>query len=121
MHRFGYYMGGFAIGLIFLAFFLSGKKTTCDYSPNKRVLKNIRIKERSLSPQTIQTLNAYSMDSTQINYLLLKGRVDFSKSKTHLDSCNIYVIKGKIDKRTLEITVKNCSEKAEILNASIHN
>ena len=41
IHRLGYYLGGFSIGLIFLAFFLSGKRASCDYGPDARVLKNI--------------------------------------------------------------------------------
>ena len=44
MRRLGYYLGGFSIGLILLAFFLSGKRTSCDYGPEARVLKNIRTK-----------------------------------------------------------------------------
>ena len=41
IHRLGYYLGGFSIGLILLAFFLQGKKTSCDYGPNARTTKNI--------------------------------------------------------------------------------
>ena len=41
IHRLGYYLGGFSIGLIFLAFFLSVKRASCDYGPDARVLKNI--------------------------------------------------------------------------------
>jgi len=45
IHRLGYYLGGFSIGLIFLAFFLSGKRASCDYGPDARVLKNIGLKQ----------------------------------------------------------------------------
>ena len=49
VHRFGFYMGGFSIGLGFLIFFLSGKKTSCAYGPDARVLKNIRTKKPQYS------------------------------------------------------------------------
>ena len=35
--RFGYYLGGFSVGLIFLGFVFSGKKTSCNYGPSARV------------------------------------------------------------------------------------
>ena len=44
VYRFGFFFGGFSIGLVFLMFFLSGKKTSCAYGPDARVLKNIQIK-----------------------------------------------------------------------------
>ncbi len=51
LKRIGYYLGGFSIGLVLLAFFLSGKKTSCDYSPSARVKKNIRTKKHSYSEE----------------------------------------------------------------------
>jgi hypothetical protein len=43
-HRLGFFLGGFSIGLVFLAFFLKQKKTKFAYGPNDRVLKNINDK-----------------------------------------------------------------------------
>ena len=60
IHRLGYYLGGFAVGLIFLSFFLSGKKTSCSYSPQARTIKNINLKDFQFSGKaniTLQTLN----------------------------------------------------------------
>ena len=42
--RLGYYLGGFAIGLVILMFFLNGKDASCDYGPNARTVKNISSK-----------------------------------------------------------------------------
>ena len=39
--RFGYYLGGFSVGLIFLGFVFSAKKTSCNYSPSARVKNNL--------------------------------------------------------------------------------
>ena len=49
IQRIGYYLGGFAIGLVVLAFFLSGKKTSCSYGPEARVIKNISTKKLAYS------------------------------------------------------------------------
>ena len=51
IHRIGYYLGGFTIGIVILIFFLSGKKTSCDYGPNARVLKNIRSKHKTYTAE----------------------------------------------------------------------
>ena len=42
--RLFYYLGGFALGTVILLFFLSGKRTSCDYGPNDRTLKHLRTK-----------------------------------------------------------------------------
>ena len=41
LYRLGYYLGGFSVGLILLAFILNGKKTSCNYTPNARVIDNL--------------------------------------------------------------------------------
>ena len=58
VHRFGFYMGGFSIGLVFLMFFLSGKKTSCAYGPDARVLKNIQTKRPQYSESVQEQLNS---------------------------------------------------------------
>ena len=48
--RFGYYLGGFSVGLIFLGFVFSGKKTSCNYGPSARVKNNLLQKKIDFSP-----------------------------------------------------------------------
>ena len=107
LQRFGYYLGGFAVGLIILAFFLSGKKTSCAYGPNARVLKNISTKERSYSENVQQLLNNQSIDTLTISNILKYGRVNFSKSNTKLDSCKIYNIEASLNNINLLTTLIN--------------
>ena len=45
LQRVGYYLGGFSMGLIILAFFLNGKHVSCSYGPEARVLKDISTKK----------------------------------------------------------------------------
>ena len=114
IHRLGYYMGGFSIGLILLAFFLSGKKTSCDYGPDARVLKNIRTKTLVFNEQSevIKTNNA--MDSTLIAFILKRGDVNFSESNTDLISCKIYVVEKVIEDINYKLTIENCEKTATV-------
>ena len=119
LKRIGYYLGGFSIGLVLLAFFLSGKKTSCDYSPSARVKKNIRIKEQAYSDEVRDLLKTNTIDTTVINYLIHKGSVNFSESNTKLDTCKIYVIEGNYNEKEVKLTIKNCDSLATIQKVDI--
>lgn len=114
IHRLGFYLGGFSIGLVFLMFFLSGKKTSCAYGPNARVLKNLSSKTLIINRETQHKLMALKIDSLQIREVLKKGKVNFGKSETDLEPCKRYVIAYK----SLEILVENCLKEAKLLNAT---
>ena len=118
LQRLGYYLGGFSIGLIFLAFFLTGKKTSCDYGPNSRVKKNIRLKKLKFSEKAIQQMDDIGTDSSMVNQLLINGKVNFSESDTSLDSCKIYVIEGNYKKSYLKLKVENCDSIATVKEIS---
>ncbi|MCT8340345.1 hypothetical protein MG296_09790 [Flavobacteriaceae bacterium TK19130] len=117
IYRLGYYLGGFTIGLIILFFFLGGKKTSCDYGPNARTLKNIRTKTLMYSEKGQRELLALNLDTTAVSKLLNNGDVIFSESQTQLDSCNIYVIEGSVSEQLVKIEVENCSRVATLLSA----
>ena len=119
IHRLGFYLGGFIIGLILLFFFLSGKKTSCDYGPEARTLKNIRIKPRYFSEAVTVELVDNQLDTSVVSELLKKGDVIFSESNTKLDSCKQYVIKGEFLEQKLKIRVENCEEKATVMKITI--
>ena len=114
IHRLGYYLGGFAIGLIILAFFLNGKRASCSYTPDARVLKNIRNKERIYSEEAQQAMQLNKLDTTHINSMLNNGDVDFSRSNTELDSCKTYVVTGRSSEHDLELLFKNCDSIATL-------
>ena len=119
IHRLGYYLGGFSIGLIFLAFFLSGKRAQCDYGPEARVLKNINSKTQEISTNARNSINSIAIDSASLSQILRKGNVNFSESKTHLDSCNIYVIESEFNSKNLKMEVENCETKAIIKSIQV--
>lgn len=114
IQRIGYYLGGFSIGLVVLAFFLNGKKVSCDYGPEARVLKNINIKQIKYSTVIEKAILNNEIDSLGINTMLLDGDIDFSKSETRKKPCGIYAIEGVLNKKELYLLVENCDSIATI-------
>lgn len=125
LKRFVFYFGGFAIGIVLLFFFIGGSGASCefDYSPNARVLKNIRNKDRTLSLKSIATIKKNRLDTSFISLALKDGNVLFSKSNTSLDSCKIYqiefptVIESKI--KLVNLTIENCNKIAFVQEIEI--
>ena len=112
--RFGFYGFGFIIGLLLLFFFLNGKKAGCDYGPDARTLKNIKIKQRMFSAQSLQDLEKNNLDTSAVSSLLRFGDVNFGESNTKLDSCKVYVIEGYVKNANLKMKVQNCDKTATI-------
>lgn len=114
IHRLGFYLGGFAIGLVILAFFLSGKRTSCAYGMDARVLKNIRNKERAYTPDAMAEIARLEIDTASITTALHKGDIDFGRSKTKKDPCKVYLVTGNTDSGDLEILFENCDSIATV-------
>jgi len=108
IQRIGYYLGGFSIGLVILAFFLNGKKVSCDYGPQARVLKKINSKKLVYSPSVIKLLENGTIDTASIKSILLNGKIDFSKSETRKKPCGLYFIEKQFDQKGISILVENC-------------
>jgi hypothetical protein len=121
IQRIGYYLGGFSLGLVILAFFLNGKKTSCSYGPDARVLKNIRLKKLMYSDAIKSQLVNHQLDSTALNYVLKKGDINFSKSDTRHKPCGIYIVEGDYKEQEIILTVENCDSVATITNFRIEN
>lgn len=119
IHRLAYYGLGLFFGIVILIFFLGGKKTSCDYSPNARVLKNIRIKERKFSESSLNFFNDNKIDTSLVSLILKNGDVDFNKSNTDAKPCNIYFISGDSENKSIELEVENCDSIATIKKVSI--
>lgn len=117
LKRVGFYLGGFSLGLVLLAFFFSGKKTSCSYFPQERVLKNLRIKPYTLSSEATQSLAIMDLDTVTINRLLQLGEVDFGESETRREPCGYYVIIGETEAgNTLKMELENCEETVTIVS-----
>ncbi|WP_194767552.1 DUF4258 domain-containing protein [Tamlana sp. I1] len=114
IQRIGYYLGGFSMGLVILAFFLSGKKTSCSYGPDARVLKNINTKKIVYAPSVDNLINEKLTDSTEIFTVLKKGDINFSDSEPRQKPCGIYVVEGNVNDKAILLTVENCESTATI-------
>lgn len=114
LHRIGYYLGGFSIGLIVLAFFLNGKKVSCDYGPEARVLKSINNKSLAIPQNIQQEFNANQIDSIQIREILKYAHVLFGESDTRKEPCGIYYLENSADDSKLDLKIENCDSVATI-------
>ncbi len=114
IHRLGYYLGGFSIGIIILAFFLSGKKTSCAYSPNARTTKSISQKPKSYSEEALSAMRSFEMDTTIVSDLIQYGSVNFSESDTKSEDCKTYILKNSYKDQEFRLQIKNCDSIATI-------
>ena len=119
IQRIGYYLGGFSIGLILLAFFLSGKKTSCSYGPDARVLKNINSKTLVFNSFIYESISNKLIDSLQIKTILKTGDINFSDSDPRHKPCGIYAVEGELNDEDIILTVENCDSTATITNFKI--
>ena len=119
IQRVGYYLGGFSVGLIILAFFLSGKKTSCSYGPEARVLKNINSKKIVYSSSVAEYLTAKTIDSNDIEFILKKGSINFSESDTRKKPCGIYNIEGVFNEKAITLKVENCDSIATVTSLKV--
>ncbi len=93
-----YYLSGVGIGIVLLVFFLSGKKTSCDYGPNARTLKFLKNKPLQQN-NSINDLVFYQLDSIDIEQVLDEGEVNFRNSKISKELPNIYSVEHMIEKK----------------------
>ncbi|BAO56238.1 hypothetical protein [Nonlabens marinus] len=112
--RLGFYMGGFAIGLVFLIFFLSGKRAQCNWFPEDRVIADIGKKSIRLSPEVRENLKNRELDTLSIQMILKYGDVDFAKSNTDTVPCNRYYINGRQELAKTALIVTNCERYARV-------
>ncbi len=112
--RFSLYGFGFFIGILLVFFFLGGKKASCNWLPNDRMLKIIRSKQINYSLEATQILNTNTIDSTDIFQILLDGDIDFSKSHVKNNPCRKYLINGTNDQKNIALTVQVCDSTAII-------
>jgi hypothetical protein len=106
--RLGYYLGGFAIGMVFLAFFLTGKRTQCTWLPEDRVIADFSRKSVRLSPEVRTLLKSKELDTLTLQLILKYGDVDFSKSNTDTVPCSFYHVSGRKELANTSLWVRNC-------------
>ncbi|WP_223034480.1 hypothetical protein [Hanstruepera marina] len=113
INRIGYYLGGFSIGLIILAFFLNGKKVSCNYGPEARVLKNINSKELVYDESVLQAFKNKQLDTSGARQVLRYGDLTIN-SESRKKPCGFYKIEGLISEQTVLFTIENCDSIATV-------
>ena len=98
--------------LCVLSFIFSGKKTTCNYSPNDRVIADI-LKKKLVQDFDISGNNF--IDSTRFVKFIKSAKVNFSQSNTKVDSCKIYTLSGYENGLKKNLKLENCKKKVIIL------
>ena len=116
IHRLGFYLGGFAIGLVLLMFFLNGKDASCDYGPSARTTKNIASKKIIYTSEVSSVLANRNIDSTIVRQLIKFGNVDFSESDIKTIPCKIYHIENSYKEIDVILKVENCDSIAKIIS-----
>jgi len=114
-YRFTLFGFGFVIGLVLVFFFLGGKKASCNWLPNDRMLNIIRTKEIVFSDAALKALEVKKMDTMQIYGILKSGKIDFSKSLVKNKPCRKYHIEGVKELQHIYVTVELCDSTATIL------
>lgn len=107
IQRFGYYLGGFSIGIVLLAFFLNGKKVSCDYGPEARVLKNINSKKLVYDASVLSALQNRQLDTIGAREVILNGDITIN-SDSRKKPCGLYKIEGFISEQLVSFTIENC-------------
>ena len=101
---------GLLLGTFFLITFLNGKKVSCNYGPESRVINNLKQKEWIFENKKI------ALDSFNVIDFLENSKVDFNKSNTRKDSCRDYYLRGIRQYKGIIINAKNCSK---IVNSKV--
>ena len=105
LKRLYYYSTGFIIGIIFLIFILNGKRASCNYTPNARVIDNIISKQLILDSD-----NEVLFNQDELIDIINNGRVIFNKSEPKNKPCGIYFIKSG----DLNLNIINCENQATV-------
>ena len=114
--RLFYYLGGVGLGIIILMFFLSGKKTSCDYGPNARTLKFLKSKPLQKSKDAEMDITLHNIDSLDIKAALDVGEINFSSSEISNDLTNIYALEINLEnKGSFEFRFKIKKDSIEII------
>ena len=98
-------------------FFLSGKKTSCDYGPNARTLKFLKSKPLQKSKDAEMDITLHNIDSLDIKAALDVGEINFSSSEISNELPNIYALEINLEnKGSFEFRFKIKKDSIEIIS-----
>ena len=114
--RLRYYLIGVGIGTLMVMVMLSSRDDIqCSYFPNARVIKNISDKKLEFTEKAQCQYNCMGYTEVTMGNLLKAGDVDFGKSETKNDSCNVYYVSSKFEEKKVVAYFRNCDSTATVL------
>ena len=114
--RLKYYLIGVGIGTLMVILMLGTRDDIqCSYFPNARVIKNISTKKIEFTEKAQCQFNCMGYTDVTIDNLLKAGDVDFGKSETKNDSCNVYYVTSKFNDAKVAAIFENCDSIATVL------
>lgn len=117
--RLAYFLFGLMMGSFVVFFIFQQRDQDFCYLPNCRVLKNIRSKALTFSPEAKATISEGLVNDTDIRNTLTYGDVDFSKSNVpYKEGGKLYVIEGRNTKNE-PITIEVANGDTKVLLISI--
>ena len=114
LYRLGFYLVGFSVGIILLSVIFKGKKTSCNYGPNDRVIMNL---SKKIWHSTL--VNNSTFDSISFDKFLDMASVDFNKSNTTKDSCKVYYLDGYWNEKAISLEIENCEKTVNLLRLNL--
>ena len=114
LYRLGFYLAGFSVGIILLSVIFKGKKTSCNYGPNDRVIMNL---SKKIWQSTL--VNNSTFDSISFDKFLDMASVDFNKSNTTKDSCKVYYLDGYWKEKAISLEVENCEKTVNLISLNL--
>ena len=119
INRLIYFFVGLSIGLIFLAFLFQKKNTKFNYLPNSRVINDINSKSFHYSTELHTAFAKNKITASKVIKIIKYGEVNFLKSNTKLDSCNIYTIETTIEQISYAVKLENCKNEVKIISYTL--
>ena len=116
LKRLKFYLIGVGIGSLMVFGIFGGRDDIkCSYFPEARTLKDIGLKELLATEKANCQYACAGYDSTTIKDLLIAGDVDFKKSETENEGCNVYYISADSQGKNVVAYFENCDSTATIL------
>lgn len=112
--RIGFYLTGLSLGIVFVTFIFSKKKTSCSYGPEARVIKDINSKKIAYSMASLESIIAQNIDTIVFKEALLYGDVNFKKSEPRKEPCGLYHIDLEFPEKKATIIIGNCNTESKV-------
>lgn len=116
LRRLRFYLIGFGIGLLFVAFFFGPKVSKCSYLPNSRVFEEAKIYPVSYNNEVKEFMKDEGLDSVFIfNELFKKSEItNFGTEDVRANPCRKYqaIYKGQ---KSYNFSFQLCNKKKTLL------